>query len=527
MKGIFCFWIVLLSVQMGNSQDQVLIIPQPRQISVIGEPISVLSAIDIEIDPEFMYLENQLKQYFKDWNSLSERQTDGYFTLRFLKDKTVSTNEEAYSLSVTDSGVIVSALSEKGAFYGFQTLKQLIDFRKDTIQVMKVDVFDQPRFSWRSYMLDEGRYFFGKEFVIKMLDELAELKINKFHWHLTEDAGWRIEIKKYPKLTSEAAYRKDTQIGGWSSDKYSGVPHGGFYTQDEIREIIEYAKSLHIDIIPEIEMPGHASAAIVAYPWLGVIGKIKEVPVRFGKHDDSFNIAKEEVQVFLKDVLDEVIALFPYEVIHIGGDEVLFEAWSASDDIRQYILQHDLAGPAEAQIRFTNEIANYLQRKGRRMMGWNEILGANVHGFDDSNYKLSGEGLSKEAIVHFWRGELDLLSSALEKGYQIVNSLHSETYLDYDYKNLPLSRYYQFEPIPFGLAEGLHHLVLGVGTQMWTEWTPDYQHVEYQTFPRIAAFSEVAWSVEKDYDSFLKRVRWRNLYHWKPKGIMVAETEIL
>lgn len=434
--------------------------------------------------------------------------------------------KEGYKMEVNDEAVVISAPTQTGIFYGIQTLRQLLPLEfntsNSTFSVPTVSITDSPRFAWRAYMLDESRYFQGMEFVKKMLDEMALLKMNVFHWHLTDDAGWRIEIKKYPKLTEVGAFRNNSQVGPkkWKSEVLSGEPHGGFYTQKEIKEIIDYASQRQITIVPEIEMPGHASAAIAAYPWLGTVGELTEVPFRFGKLPDSYNVSDPRVYQFIEDVLIEVMDLFPGKTIHVGGDEVMFDSWKESIDIQSFMKKEGLKSPADLQIYFTNKVSNFIDKKQHRMMGWNEILGNNVHEWQkDDDFEVK-EKLANSAVIHFWKGSLDLVKEAVVGGYDIVNSHHVSTYLDYDYRSIPLEKAYGFDPIPEGLEEKYHSKVLGSGCQMWTEWTPTNKDVERQTFPRLAAYAEVGWTAKerKDYKEFRSNLN-PILKHWETRGI--------
>lgn len=443
-------------------------------------------------------------------------------------EKKEGLNAQSYELSVTPKKITIYANDVAGYFYGVQTVKQLmaIETSKDTRHtkylVPSVTIKDGPRFKWRAFMLDEARYFHGEVFVKQMLDQMALLKMNTFHWHLIDDAGWRIEIKKYPLLTKVGAFRADSEIGTWKSGKTSGQPHGGFYTQEQIKDIVAYAKARNINIVPEFEMPGHSSAAIAAYTWLGTAGIAIDVPVKFGRLYDNYDVTKPEVITFMKDVLTEIFELFPSEVIHIGGDEVGYEVWEKSSSVQKYMKENNIPTPADLQINFTNKISHYIEENGRRMMGWNEILGKNIHtDFAEKQADKEAETvLSKNVIVHFWKGDLGLLTDAAKKGYGIVNSLHSSTYLDYNYKSIPLEKAYAFDPIPEGLDAQYHENIYGLGCQMWSEWTPTNADVERQAFPRIAAYAEVGWtSLEnKNYNSFkiaLKKMQ----KHWDTLGI--------
>ena len=276
-------------------------------------------------------------------------------------------------------------------------------------------------------------------------------------------------------------------------------------------------------MVPEIEMPGHASAAIAAYPWLGSSGKEIEVPINFGVSEDIFNVADPKVYEFLTDVLDEVMALFPSKVIHIGGDEAKYEHWEQSAMIKNYMEENNLKTFADLQVAFTNRISQYLESKGRKMMGWNEILGQNIHEYQAEKDKAAEEELSKTSVVHFWRGDIKLMTEAASEGYEIVNSLHTETYLDYSYNNISLERAYNFNPIPESLAAQYHDNVIGTGAQMWGEWIPTSGYMDYMVFPRIAAYAEVGWTQpkQKDFNRFMSRLP-SLLKTWKDKGIYFA-----
>ncbi|MCY1719491.1 beta-N-acetylhexosaminidase [Prolixibacteraceae bacterium Z1-6] len=412
--------------------------------------------------------------------------------------------EEGYRLVANKRTITIVANGNKGQFYGIQTILQMLN----GATVAAVEIEDVPAFGWRAYMLDESRYFHGEKFVKQVLDQMAKLKMNIFHWHLVDDAGWRVEIKKYPLLTKVGGSRTDSEIDGWGSGKTSGVPHSGFYTQEQIKAIVKYAAERNITIVPEFEIPGHSSAAIAAYTWLGTTGKDIDVPVKFGRHYDNYDVTSPEVEQFVEDVLNELFELFPSEVIHIGGDEVGYKSWEESKHVQQYMKENGINTPADLQIVFTNKISKFIESKGRRMMGWNEIMGINIHkGFEEKKHDKEAETeLAKNVVVHFWKGDIKLITDAAKKGYSIVNSLHSNTYLDYTYKNISLEKAYNFYPIPEDLDEKYHKNIFGLGCQMWSEWTPTNKDVERQTYPRIAAYAETGWTNKdnKDYARFRK-----------------------
>ncbi|PCI34166.1 MAG: glycoside hydrolase family 20 [Flavobacteriaceae bacterium] len=503
-KHLLTYCIVFFTIIQLVAQEKVDIIPQPNNVVLKSDLPFDLSKVTIiksskESKEIAKILQNQLKNDTNQSLKISKKQ--GTQFISFLLNDTLA--KEAYELNIDTQSITITAAGNNGWFYGIQSLRQLA---QKSIQIPTMTIKDSPRFSWRAYMLDESRYFHGEEFVKLLLDQMALLKMNVFHWHLVDDGGWRIEIKKYPKLTSIGSKRKDSEIETWGSGKYSGEPHEGFYTQKQIKNIVAYAADRNITIVPEFEMPGHSSAAIASYPWLGTLGKEMEVPVKFGRLYDNYDVTKPEVITFIHDVLTEIFALFPSKVIHIGGDEVGYKVWEESESVQQYMQENNIATPADLQIQFTNNISQFIEKNGRRMMGWNEIMGTNIHkGFAEKKDDKEAETtLAKNVVVHFWKGNIDLLTKAAREGYGIVNSLHSNTYLDYSHKSISLEKAYNFNPIPKDLAPEYHKNVYGLGCQMWSEWTPTNADIERQTYPRIAAFAEVGWTQtnNKDFNIF-------------------------
>lgn len=531
MKLLLCAFIALFSFNNVTEEtrsftnSEIAIVPKPVSLVLQKGSFSVKSGQLI-----FANLEAQ-QNAANDFKHFIQKTAGFKLTVNQSNKAVISFKEnkelapEAYELVVSPKKIIISASDASGYFYGIQTLKQLlyVETSKSTgYLIPSVTIKDSPRFKWRAFMLDEARYFHGEVFVKQMLDQMALLKMNTFHWHLVDDAGWRVEIKKYPLLTEVGAFRADSEIGTWKSGKTAGKSHGGFYTQAQIKDIVAYAKARNITVVPEFEMPGHASAAIAAYTWLGTAGVDIDVPITFGRLYDNYDVTKPEVITFFKDVLHELFELFPSEVIHIGGDEVGYDVWEKSPSVQEYMKKHHIKTPADLQINFTNTMSQFIEENGRRMMGWNEILGKNIHKDfgEKKNDQEAQTELAKNAIIHFWKGDLELLTDAAKKGYSIVNSLHSSTYLDYNYKSIPLEKAYAFNPIPEGLDAQFHKNIYGTGCQMWSEWTPTNADVEKQTFPRIAAYAEVGWTTleNKDYDSFkvaLKKMQ----THWDTLGI--------
>ncbi|WP_165734258.1 beta-N-acetylhexosaminidase [Polaribacter sp. 20A6] len=513
---------------MSFTQSEIAILPKPANLNLQEGSFAILkNQLILANLEEQEKAAKALEIYINETANYTATIVDSNTaTIRFEKKEDLET--EAYELIVTPKNIRILANDAAGYFYGVQTIKQLMsletsdDSKKSIYLIPSITIKDSPRFRWRAFMLDESRYFHGEKFVKQMLDQMALLKMNTFHWHLIDDAGWRVEIKKYPLLTEVGAFRSDSEIGTWKSGKTSGKPHGGFYTQEQIKDIVAYAAKRNIKIVPEFEMPGHSSAAIAAYTWLGTAGVDIEVPIKFGRLYDNYDVTKPEVITFIKDVLNELFELFPSEVIHIGGDEVGYEVWEKSASVQKYMKENNISTPADLQINFTNKISKYLEENNRRMMGWNEILGKNIHKDfgEKKNDKEAETTLAKNVIVHFWKGDLELLTDAAKNGYAIVNSLLSETYLDYNHKNITLERAYSFNPIPEGLDAKYHKNIYGLGCQMWSEWTPTNADVERQTFPRIAAYAEVGWTTpeNKEYKSFkiaLKKMQ----KHWDKLGI--------
>jgi len=410
---------------------------------------------------------------------------------------------EGYSLTIEVDHIDIKAPDPAGVFYGLQSLRQLLPVEIENHRLVEgvrwqipcCQITDQPRFPWRGYMLDEGRHFQGKETVLATLNLMALQKLNIFHWHLTEDQGWRIESNSYPKLTEIGARRSGTAQGLkdmlWGT--HNGLLHGGFYTQGEIREIVAYATARHITIIPEIEIPGHCRAAIAAYPELSCAAADVEVATGPGIYKEIYCPGKEATFEFLQNVLDEIMALFPAKIIHIGGDEAPKARWKECPNCQRRIQTQGLKDEHDLQVYFTNRIATYLKSQGRQLMGWNEILETN---------------LDSDSIVQYWVRNKKGLLAAIKNGQKVVNSAYLDTYLDHSYAITPLSRAYQFEPVFAELEECAAPNILGLEAPLWTEWVPNRARLDYQTFPRLTAFAEVGWTLaaQRNYAEFRKRL---------------------
>lgn len=514
---------------MVSEVEEYTIIPQPVKIEYSMGMVRLKKQPDIafpaDLFSEAQLLQSYLNAEFSMQANLKEGKRNADIVLE-LDTALLTGQKEGYVLDAASRNIVIKGNSPAGVLNGIQTLRQIIKADGERFVVQKAVITDYPSFSWRAFMLDEGRYFKGKDVVFELLDNMSELKMNVFHWGLTNDQGWRIEIKKYPELIKVGAYRDSSEINNFHSNIFDGKPHGGFYTQDEIREIVDYATKRHIMIVPEINMPGHSSAAIASYPWLGTSGKQIKVPARFGVMYDVLNVADPRAVQFLEDVIDEVIALFPSSVIHIGGDEVRYNQWNESPFVQAYMKENNLKTPAELQVSFTNRMSNVLASKNRRMMGWNEITGARLHEYQAEEDAQGDVHLAKGTIVHFWKGDPGLIKETIEKGYEVVNSYHSYTYIDYSYESIPLKKSYEFNPVPEGLTAEQKKLVLGLGCQMWGEFIPTVESMNMKIYPRIAAYAETGWTGadNKDYQRFLNALEFF-LKKWSDKGIVYGEVE--
>lgn len=420
-------------------------------------------------------------------------------------------NAEAYKLIVNDKRVCISGASEAGVFYGIQTLRKSLPVAQDiNVNLSAVEIYDKPRFAYRGAMLDVARHFYTVDEVKTFIDMLALHNINRFHWHLTDDQGWRIEIKKYPKLMSVASERKETVVGRWYSGIYDGKPYGGYYTQDELRDVIDYAAKRHITIIPEVDLPGHMQAALTAYPELGCTGGPYEVRTIWGVSQDVLCVGNDFTLQFVKDVLSEVADIFPSEYIHIGGDECPKVRWEkcpkCQERIKSLGLKSDAKHTKEQRLQsyVIQEAAKYLKEKGKRIIGWTEILEG---------------GLVPDATLMSWIGE----SGGIEAAHQHHDVIMTpNTYLYFDYYQskkvedeplaiggyLPIEKTYNYEPMPKELTEEEQQYIKGVQANLWTEYIPVFSQVQYMVLPRLGAAAEVQWTdpSKKDYKDFLRRV---------------------
>lgn len=490
-----------------NNIAEVLIIPQPNELTVNEGQLILGKTIGISSNEAFKVSIDFLKQYIENYSDFTVE--DGK-DIQFVFGAEIESDEE-YLLSVTPETIKISAKTDHGALYAVQTLRQLLSSgfengssTDNKITIPCLVIKDGPQFSYRGMHLDVGRHMYSVDFIKKYIDALAMLKMNTFHWHLTEDQGWRIEIKKYPKLQEVAAYRDETLVGHYSDQphQFDGKKYGGYYTQEQIKDIVTYAQERFVTIIPEIELPGHSQAAIAAYPELGCTGEQVEVATKWGVFEEIY-CPKEETFKFLEDVLDEVLELFPSKYIHIGGDEAPKTSWKNCDHCQDLIKKEGLQDEHELQSYFIKRIENYLNSKGRQIIGWDEILEG---------------GLAPNATVMSWRGTQGAIAAA-QQFHDVVMTPTSHCYFDYyqsENENeplaiggyLPLEKVYSFNPIPVELTIEQSKFIIGAQGNVWTEYMPSEKQVEYMAFPRMLAMSEVVWTnpKNKNYKDFVKRV---------------------
>ncbi len=428
-------------------------------------------------------------------------------------------NKEGYQLKITKKTIELKAKTDAGLFYAAQTLSQIIYFDSKKNKIPAVQIDDYPRYEYRGLHLDVGRHFFPPAFVKKYIDLMSMYKFNRFHWHLTEDQGWRIEIKKYPKLTQIGAYRDSTMMGKYSDTprKFDHTRYGGFYTQEEVKDIVRYAQKKHITIVPEIEMPGHSRAALAAYPELACTKGPFSVMSIWGVSNDIY-CPYEKTFTFLENVLTEVMELFPGEYIHIGGDEAPKLRWKESDFCQNLMKEKGLKDEHHLQSYFIQRIEKFVNSKGRKIIGWDEILEG---------------GLAQNAAVMSWRGESGGIQAARQH-HKVVMTPGNYCYFDH-YQSLdkneplaiggytPLEEVYSYNPTPAVLSDEEAKYIMGAQGNMWTEYIPTGELIEYMVYPRAIALSEVVWSQpgKKDYKDFVRRLL-PHMEKLKKDGVNVA-----
>lgn len=496
MKNL-CFAIVAILCTIPVF-SQTNILPTPSSVNKLGGSFVLNSRLTFQ-DGEFSKEQIAiLKRHFIT-NEIVIQETEMNPNITFSHRLHLS--PEAYGIEVSEDGVKISYGSSAGKFYGMISLLQLVEISTSSrrfFPTLKLE--DAPEFEWRGLHLDVSRHFYTVDEVKNFIEMMAMYKFNTFHWHLTDDQGWRIEIKKYPELTEVGGFRDSTVIGHYTDTprKYNHERYGGFYTQEEIKEVVAFAKEMHVTVVPEIEMPGHSRAALAAYPELSCTGEHQGVPGLWGIFDDIY-CSKEESIVFLQDVLEEVLELFPSEYIHIGGDEAPKTRWEACPNCQKVIEENGLHDSHELQSYFIKRMDQFLTERGRKLIGWDEILEG---------------GLSPNAAVMSWRGETGGIEAA-KQGHNVVMSPTTYCYFDYYQSSheseplaiggfLPLEKVYEFNPIPESLTKKEAKYILGGQANVWTEYIPDYDQVEYMVYPRALALMQSLWCQKKpEYSEFL------------------------
>lgn len=526
MKNYFALSFFLLFLFTGNVKGQKVdyqIVPLPKEIKggTTGNTPFVLMQSTRIVYPKHN------KQMQRNAEFLSEYVKDvtGYglkIGTRKIKSPAISltlglqsSNPEAYSINISEAGIQIQGASEAGVFYGIQALRKSMPIGKYAqIEFPSVEINDYPEFGYRGALLDISRHFFTKEEVKEYIDMMALHNMNRFHWHLTDDQGWRIEIKKYPELTSIGSQRKESQNGYYENHervlKFDGIPHGGFFTQDDIKEVVAYAAERYITIIPEIDLPGHMVSALASYPELGCTGGPYNVWTHWGISEDVLCAGNEKTYQFLTDVFDEIMELFPSTYIHIGGDECPKTRWAQCPKCQAKIKAEGIKSDDKhtkeeyLQSYVMKYMSDYLSEHGRKIIGWDEIL--------------EGEA-APGATIMSWRGEAGGIEAA-RLGHDVIMVPNNYLYLDYyqskDYESEPyyaiggynpVDKIYNYNPLPASLNETEKAHIIGVQANLWTEYIKDFKQVEYMILPRWGAVAEIQWTGgAKDYPAFLKRL---------------------
>ncbi len=474
----------------------IAIIPNPQKMDMLPGSYSLKPDASISTPAEGQRAAGLIQKL-----TGASQSAEGSADIRLVLNAAVQT-AEGYVLDIGPNGIQIRAGSPNGLFYGAQSLRQLLPIAAERgatpqpVELPCLHIEDAPRFEHRGFMLDVSRHFFDTTEIKRILDLMALHKLNRFHWHLSDDQGWRIEIKKYPRLTEVGAWRKNSQISGWIFNKaeFDEIPHGGFYTQAEIREIVAYARANFIEVIPEIGMPGHATAAIAAYPQLGCGGQAVEVRSAVTTFSNPICVGQEFVFEFLENVLAEVGDLFPFGSIHIGGDEVNKKAWKKCPHCQQRLREQGLKNGSDLQMYFENRLVSILKKQNRRVIAWNEVL---------------HDQLDPDVINQYWifTGRKKTLAD-LKKGRKTIISDVSSLYLDYSFKVVELLRTYNFEPHYPELSQTEAANILGVEAPLWSEYVDSRERMDWNMFPRLSAVCEMAWSQRqrRSFPDFLERL---------------------
>lgn len=510
MKKILFLLLAVLAGLPAGAIDQVSydVVPLPRQVNLTGKAPFVLDTTTVIVvpggDEQLTYDAFFLSQYVADITPLHPTVSPDKHkkAIRLMLDPKIE-NKEGYRIDISAKGIVIAGKTSAGVFYGIQTLRKSIPVTKEAqIAFPSAQIEDQPRFAYRGMHLDCSRHFFPADVVKRYIDLLALHNMNTFHWHLTDDQGWRLEIKKYPQLTEKGSVRSETVLGH-NSDVMDGRPHGGIYSQEVARDIVRYAAQRHITVIPEIDMPGHMLGVLTAFPELGCTGGPYELWKIWGVSEDVLCLGNEKVYGMMQDILTEVMDIFPSAYIHLGGDEAPTTRWEHCPKCRklmdeQHLTLHTL------QSYFTNRMEKFINSKGRRMIGWDEILEGPV---------------TKDAVVMSWRGAGPGMEAA-KRGHDVIMTPNDFAYFDYYQTpnrdaeplliggNVPVEKVYGFDPCAKELSPEARAHVLGVQANLWTEYIPYEKLIQYQVLPRMAALSEVQWMQpeQKNFEAFKQRV---------------------
>jgi hexosaminidase len=507
---LLCAGIILSVTNMRGQLTELPLLPRPSSVKA-GEGVFRFNAntellfTDPSLGSEAELFASEVERMYGYRPALRAASAARPNSILLSLDGAASLGPEGYRLDVTTTEVRVRARTAAGIFYGLQTLFQLLPAGKVAVaDIPAAEIEDVPRFGWRGMHLDVCRHFFSKQEVFRYLDHMARYKLNRFHWHLTDDQGWRIEIKKFPKLQQVSAWRNGTLIGHYGDvpERYDTMRYGGYYTQEEIREVVAYAARRHIEVVPEIEMPGHALAALAAYPELSCTGGPFETARTWGVFQDVF-CTREETFAFLQDVLTEVCDLFPATYIHVGGDECPKDRWKSCPRCQARMKELGLSDEHALQSWFVQRLEKFLATKGKRIIGWDEILEG---------------GLAPGATVMSWRGYAGGMEAARQE-HEVIMAPTAYCYFDYYQSNdpgeplsiggyLPIETVYRFEPIPEALTAQEGKYIIGTQANLWTEYIPGFRQLEYMAMPRMIALAEVAWSpaAGKDFSNFTRRL---------------------
>ena len=546
MKKTLFFLLCMLVFTL--QAQEISLVPMPAQMSV-GTGSFTLGGDIVICQPKDKAIAKVVKNFVNEIKATTgvKIKTDTYRKTKYegvqKSDKKAAAHialsvdetmgDEAYKLTVKERLITIRAAKPAGFFYAFQTLKQLLprnvmagvyDASIEEWSIPAVDIEDEPRFAWRGFMLDEGRHFYGKDEIKKIIDVMAAYKMNRFHWHLTEDQGWRIEIKKYPKLTEVGAWR-NSRVCGWGDVKPDGIRYGGYYTQKEAREIVEYAKERFIEIIPEVDIPGHSQAAVASYPEFLACDpeNAHEVWLWQGVSADVINVANPRAVQFAKDVIDELTAIFPYKYIHLGGDECPTHKWEHNSDCQAQLKEIGSTNYRDLQINFYRQIKEHIAQKPadeqRSLIFWNEVLHGNT------------ASLGNDITIMSWIGADNAAKEAAKRGFSTILSPQIPYYINRKQSNLPTEPHsqgygtetvevvYNYIPMNNVPAE-LQPKYMGVQANFWTEWVETADIVQYLMLPRLAAVAEAGWTPQerRDYNDFVKRMQAEAEYY-RLKGV--------